>query len=100
MSECNHQPIASLERLTARRESRETLRRSRRIASAINGRSREEEVVQAVYLLLSQEGTLVGELAEEIVARAFRHGPPSARDAPAPKAGPWTEEANLSLSSP
>ena len=107
VNECDHQPIAVLEGLTTRRESREILRRSRRIASAINGHSQEEEVVQAVYLLLSQEGALVGELAEEIVARAFQHRllpsgdglPASATGAPAPGAGTWTEQPNFSLSS-
>jgi hypothetical protein len=95
VGECDHQPIAALEGLTTRRESREILRRSRRIASAINGHCKEEEVVQAVYLLLSQEGVLVGELAEEIVGRAFQHRPlptgdglsASARGAPAPTPG-------------
>jgi hypothetical protein len=108
VNKCDQQPIATLEGLTTRRESREILQRSRRIASAINGHSKEEEVVQAVYLLLAQEGVLVGELAEEIVARAFQHQPlptgeglpASARGAPAPNAGTLIEEPNFSLSSP
>jgi hypothetical protein len=108
VKECDHQPVAALEGLTTRRESREILRRSRRIASAINGHSQEEEVVQAIYLLLAQEGVLVGELAEEIVARAFQDRPLPARDglsafakgAPAPSAGTCTEQPNFSLSSP
>jgi len=107
VKECDHQPIAALEGLTTRRESREILRRSRRIASAINGHSQEEQVVQAVYLLLSQEGVLVGELAEEIVARSFQHRPmpagnglsAAAKGAPAPSAGTWTEQPNFALSS-
>jgi hypothetical protein len=79
VDKCDQQPIAALEGLTTRRESREILRRSRRVASAINGHSREEQVVQAVYLLLSQEGALVGEFVEEIAARAFQHQPLPAR---------------------
>jgi len=80
VNKCDQQPSAPLEGLTTRRESRAILQRSRRIASAINGHSREDEVVQGVYLLLSQEGVLVGELVEEIVTRAFQHGSPPARD--------------------
>jgi hypothetical protein len=53
--------------------------------------------VQAVYLFLAQEGALVGELAEEIVARSFQHRPmpagnglsAAAKGAPAPSAGTW-----------
>ena len=64
--------------------------------------------MQAVYLFLAQEGVLVGELAEEIVARAFQHRPLPAGDglpsttnrAPVPSAALWREHADFSLSSP
>jgi hypothetical protein len=48
------------------------LRRSRRIASALNGHSDNDEAVRAIYELLAQEGDLVGEFVEAIVARSFR----------------------------
>ena len=62
--------------LTTRREAREILRRSRRIASALNGQSQDEEAVRAIYQLLAQEGDLIGEFVEEIVTRSFQRCPP------------------------
>jgi hypothetical protein len=61
-----------------RREAREILHRSRRIAGALNGQSQDAEAVRAIYRLLAQEGDLVGEFVEEIVAHSFEHRlPPS-----------------------
>jgi hypothetical protein len=69
--------MAGLAGLTTPREARQILRRSRRIASALNGQSHDEETVQAVYRLLAQDGDLIGEFVEEIVARSFRRCPSS-----------------------
>jgi hypothetical protein len=55
------------------------MRRSRRIAGAINGHSHDEEAVWTICQLLAQEGDLVGELVEEIVARSFQRRPLSSR---------------------
>jgi hypothetical protein len=63
--------------LTTRREAREILRRSRRIASALDGQCHDEEAVRAIYQLLAREGDLIGELVEEIAARSFQRCPPS-----------------------
>jgi hypothetical protein len=57
--------------LTTRRQAREILRRSRRIAGVLDGQSHDDEAVQGICELLAQEGDLVGELVEEIVARSF-----------------------------
>jgi hypothetical protein len=67
--------MAGFAGLTTRREAREILRRSRRIASALNGQSHEEETVRAIYQLLAQDGDLIGEFVEEIVARSFQRCP-------------------------
>jgi hypothetical protein len=64
--------------------------------------------VKAIYLLLVQEGVLVGEVAEEIVARAFQRRPlhtraglsASPKGAPAPSAGMCIEQPDFLLSSP
>jgi len=69
--------MATFAGLTTRREARDILRRSQRIASALNGHSQDEEAVGAIYQLLAQEGDLIGEFVEEIVARSFQHSPPS-----------------------
>jgi hypothetical protein len=68
--------MAAFAGLTTRREAREILRRSQRIASALNGQSQDEETVRAIYQLLAQEGDLIGEFLEEIVTRSFQHRPP------------------------
>jgi hypothetical protein len=73
----DHRLTAAFAGLTTRREAREILRRSRRIASALNGQSHDEEAVRAIYQLLAQEGDLTGEFVEEIVARSFQRCPPS-----------------------
>ena len=70
--------MATFAGLTTRREARDILRRSQRIASAINGHSQDEEVIRAIYQLLAQEGNLIGEFVEEIVARSFQRRPSSA----------------------
>ena len=49
----------------------------------LNGQCHDEETVQSICELLAQEGDLVGELVEEIVARSFQHQPPSAGSEPA-----------------
>jgi hypothetical protein len=67
--------MAAFAGLTTRREAREILRRSRRIAIALNGQSPDEEAVRAIYQLLAQEGNLIGEFVEEIVARSFQRCP-------------------------
>jgi hypothetical protein len=71
-----HQPISALAGLTTRRQARDILRRSRRIAIVLNGQSQDEETVRSIGELLAQEGDLVGELVEEIVARSFQSRPP------------------------
>jgi hypothetical protein len=69
--------MATFAGLTTRREAREILRRSQRIASALNGHSQDKEAIRAIYQLLAQEGDLIGKFVEEIVARSFQHCPPS-----------------------
>jgi len=69
--------MATFAGLTTRREARDILRRSQRIASALNDHSQDEEAVRAICQLLAQEGDLIGEFVEEIVARSFQHCPPS-----------------------
>jgi len=73
----DHRLMAAFAGLTTRREAREILRRSRCIASALNGQSDDEEAVRAIYQLLAQEGDLIGEFVEEIVAQSFQRRPPS-----------------------
>ena len=82
-----HRLIASLAGLTTRREAQEILRRSERIASALDGRSHYEETVRAIYQLLSQEGDLVGELVEEIVARSSERCPVTTGNEDSPSNG-------------
>jgi len=74
--------------LTTRREAREILRRSRRIASALNGQSQDEEAIRAIYEFLAQEGDLIGEFVEQIVTRSFQRCPPPSdgeSEAPSPE---------------
>jgi len=73
----DHRLMAAFAGLTTRREAREILRRSQRIASALDGRAQDEETVRAIYQLLAQEGDLIGEFVEEIVARSFQRCPSS-----------------------
>jgi hypothetical protein len=79
--------MASFAGLTTRREAREILRRSQRIASALNGQSQDEETVRAIYQLLAQEGDLIGEFVEEIVAHSFQHRPPPSEAGSPPRSG-------------
>ena len=72
LCEGDHRLATAFAGLATRREAQEILRRSRRIASALNGHSDDEEAVRAIYEVLAQEGDLVGEFVEEIVARSFR----------------------------
>jgi len=69
--------MATFAGLTTRREARDILRRSQRIASALNDHSQDEEAVRAICQLLAQEGDLIGEFVEEIAARSFQRCPPS-----------------------
>jgi hypothetical protein len=69
--------MAAFAGLTTRREAREILRRSRCIASALKGQADDEETVRAIYQLLAQEGDLIGEFVEKIMAQSSRRPPPS-----------------------
>ena len=69
--------MATFAGLTTRREARDILRRSQRIASALNGHSPNEEAIRAIYQLLAEEGDLIGEFVEEILVRSFQRCPPS-----------------------
>ena len=73
----DHRLVAALPGPATQREARETLHRSRRIASALNGQSQNDEALRAIYELLAQEGTLIGEFVEQIVTRSFQRCPPS-----------------------
>jgi len=85
----DHRLMAAFAGLTTRREAREILRRSRRIASALNGQSQDEEAIRAIYQFLAQEGDLIGEFVEEIVAQSSqRCPPPSDGDSQAPSPQP------------
>jgi hypothetical protein len=77
MRQGDHRLIPALAGLMTRREAREILHRSRRIASALTGQSQDAEAVRAIYRLLAQEGDLIGEFAEEIAAGSFERCPPS-----------------------
>ena len=77
LCQSDHRLMAAFAGLTTRREAREIARRSRRIASTLDGQSHDEEAVRAIYQLLAQEGDLIGELVEEIAARSFQRCPPS-----------------------
>ena len=84
----DHRLTAAFAGLTTRREAQEILRRSRRIASALNGQSQDEEAIRAIYEFLAQEGDLIGEFVEEIVARSFQPCPPPSdgeSEAPSPQ---------------
>jgi hypothetical protein len=81
--------MAAFAGLTTRREALEILRRSRRIASALNGQSQDGDAVQAIYQFLAQEGDLIGEFVEEIVARSFQRCPPPS-DGESPSPSPQT----------
>ena len=85
LCEGEHQLLTAFAGLTTRREAQEILRRSRRIASALNGHSDNDEAVRAIYQLLAQEGDLVGEFLEAVVARSFKgyaSSPETSREAP------------------
>jgi hypothetical protein len=80
--------MAAFAGLTTRREAREILRRSRRIASALNGQSQDEEAIQAIYQFLAQEGDLIGEFVEEIMVQSSQRCPPPSggeNQAPSPQ---------------